>query len=169
MRAKLMVAAAVVQGAEKPRIALYDGLGTISFPIATSNPLAQRYFDQGLGFAYGFNHAAAVQSFREAQKADPDCAHVLLGRGAGARPQHQRADGPGDGHARRRAGGLANWLARRGTAEERALTGAMLNRYSLAPNADRAALDAAYADAMLAPPPHTRPTTTSPCSPPRRR
>ena len=32
-----------------------------------------------MGFAYGFNHAAAVQSFREAQKADPDCAICYWG------------------------------------------------------------------------------------------
>jgi tetratricopeptide (TPR) repeat protein len=44
----------------------------------------------------------------------------------------------------------ADWLARKATAPERALTAAMLKRYSPDANADRGALDAAYADAMLA-------------------
>src|SRR5688500_8489102 len=69
MRANLMLSAAVLQGVETPApsIPLVGGLGKVHFPITTSNPLAQRYFDQGLGYAYGFNHAAAVTAFREAQ------------------------------------------------------------------------------------------------------
>ena len=44
----------------------------------------------------------------------------------------------------------AAWLARKGTPEEQALTAAIVKRYSPDLSADRAALDAAYADAMLA-------------------
>ena len=44
----------------------------------------------------------------------------------------------------------AAWLATKGSPAEQALTGAMLKRYSVDPKADRATLDAAYADAMLA-------------------
>ena len=79
MRAKLMVAAAVTQGTSVAAAPLYDGLGKVHFPITTANPLAQRYFDQGLSFAYGFNHAAAIAAFREAQKLDPGCALCLSG------------------------------------------------------------------------------------------
>ena len=60
-------------------IRLYDGLGKIHFPITTSSPEAQRYFNQGMGFAYGFNHAAAIASFKEAQRLDPDCAMCWWG------------------------------------------------------------------------------------------
>src|SRR5690242_15206360 len=70
MRAALMVSAAVLQAAraaEPATTPLYDGLGKVHLPITTSNPAAERYFDQGLAFAYGFNHAAAIASFREAQ------------------------------------------------------------------------------------------------------
>ena len=48
MRAALMVSAAVLQAAgtqEATTSPLYDGLGKVHFPITTSNPLAQRYFD----------------------------------------------------------------------------------------------------------------------------
>src|ERR1700687_1107675 len=58
---------------------LYDDLGSLSFPITTKNPLAQRYFDQGLRLAYGFNHAEARRAFRTAQKHDPDCAMCAWG------------------------------------------------------------------------------------------
>jgi tetratricopeptide (TPR) repeat protein len=44
----------------------------------------------------------------------------------------------------------ADWLARKATPAERALTAAMVKRYSLDPKADRATLDATFADAMLA-------------------
>jgi tetratricopeptide (TPR) repeat protein len=150
MRAKLMIAAAVVQGADKPKIALHDGLGTIRFPITTSNPLAQRYFDQGMGFAYGFNHAAAIASFREAQKLDPECALCHWGEAMAHGPN---INAPMDPSTVTRAVALAayaNWLARNATPAEKALTAAMMSRYSLAPNADQAALNIAYADAMLA-------------------
>src|SRR5688572_7764352 len=70
MRSMLMLAAAAVQGEVPTAMPLYDGLGKIDFVITTDNPLAQRYFNQGMGFAYGFNHAAAIASFRAAQKLD---------------------------------------------------------------------------------------------------
>ena len=48
------------------------------------------------------------------------------------------------------AAAYADWLARKATPAEHALTAAMVKRYSLDPKADRATLDAAFADAMLA-------------------
>lgn len=152
MRAKLMMAAAAIQAlpAEGASAPLYDGLGKVHLPITTSNPLAQRYFDQGLGFAYGFNHAAAIASFREAQRLDPECALCFWGEAMAHGPN---INAPMDPSTNARAVGLAryaNWLARKGTAEERALTAAMVKRYSPDEKADRAALDSAYADAMLA-------------------
>jgi hypothetical protein len=42
--------------------------------VTTRNPLAQRFFDQGLSLAYAFNHAEAARSFREAARLDPQCA-----------------------------------------------------------------------------------------------
>ena len=153
MRARLMIAAAVVQAspaaAATGAAPLYDGLGKVHFPITTSNPMAQRYFNQGLGFAYGFNHAAAIASFREAQRLDPECALCFWGEALAHGPN---INAPMDPATNARSVGLAryaNWLARKAKAEEQALTAAMLKRYSPDTGADRAALDAAYADAML--------------------
>ena len=72
MRDKLALSFAMVQAANPAGIRLYDGLGKVHFPISTQNESVQRYFNQGMGFAYGFNHAAAIASFREAQRLDPN-------------------------------------------------------------------------------------------------
>ena len=58
---------------------LYDNLGSLSYPITTRSRTAQRYFNQGLRLAYGFNHAEAMRAFRTAQKHDPDCAMCAFG------------------------------------------------------------------------------------------
>lgn len=150
MRSKLMVAAAAVQYDPAASARLYDGLGKVHLPITTANPLAQRYFDQGLAFAYGFNHAAAIASFREAQRLDLTCAMCFWGEALAFGPN---INAPMDPDANARALALARyaaWLARNSTPPQRALTAAMLKRYSPEPGADRAALDADYADAMLA-------------------
>ena len=151
MRANLALAAMVVAGAGLPKPEpLVDGLGQVNFPITTSNPTAQRYFNQGLGFAYGFNHAAAIAAFREAQRLDPQCAMCFWGEALAHGPN---INAPMDPAANARSVGLARyaaWLARKGTPVEQALTAAMLKRYSPDTASDRAALDAGYADAMLA-------------------
>src|SRR5690606_32810920 len=56
-----------------------EGLGSHHYPVSTDIPNAQRYFDQGLVLTYGFNHAEAARSFREAQKLDPSCAMCFWG------------------------------------------------------------------------------------------
>lgn len=146
----LSMSAAVVQVTPLSTVPLYTGLGALDFPITTTSPDAQRYFTQGLAFSYGFNHAAAIASFREAQRLDPGCAMCWWGEAFAHGPN---INAPMDSRANARAFGAAayaNWLAREATAVERAMTAAMVKRYSLDPGADRAALDAGFADAMLA-------------------
>jgi len=150
MRSLLSASAAVVGRTDVTAPPLYDGLGKVHFAITTSNPLAQRYFDQGLSFAYGFNHAGAIAAFREAQRLDPHCAMCFWGEAFARGPN---INAPMDPAGNARAVGLANyifWLARNGSSTERGLAEALLKRYSDDPKADRAKLDADYADAMLA-------------------
>ena len=150
MRAMLEMSASVVQASALQRVTLYDGLGGLDFTVATTSPEAQRYFSQGLAFAYGFNHAAAIASFREAQRLEPGCAMCWWGEAFAHGPN---INAPMDAAANARAVGAAayaNWLARNAAPAERALTAAMVKRYSLNPQADRATLDATFADAMLA-------------------
>jgi hypothetical protein len=129
MRARLALAAAVVQSAPLPSVPLHDDLGKVHFAITTANPLAQRYFDQGLSYAYGFNHAAAIASFRAAQAADPNCALCYWGEAMAHGPN---INAPMDPATNARSVALAiyaAWLASKGSPAEHALTGAMLKRY----------------------------------------
>ncbi len=64
---------------DAPLAPLFDDLGSHTHETMTDNPRAQRYFDQGLILHYGFNHAEAVRSFRQAQRLDPDYAMALRG------------------------------------------------------------------------------------------
>src|SRR5690606_5081333 len=59
---------------------LFDTFGDLHRDIGSSVPLAQRYFDQGLRFAYGFNHEAAGRAFAEAARLDPSCAMCVWGQ-----------------------------------------------------------------------------------------
>ncbi len=65
-------------GEESP-VKLYKGLGSWSHPISTSNPEAQKFFDQGLTLAYGFNRYEALRSFRRAAELDPNAAMAYWG------------------------------------------------------------------------------------------
>jgi tetratricopeptide (TPR) repeat protein len=65
-------------GEENP-VRLYNGLGSWSHPIATSNPEAQKFFDQGLTLVYGFNRYEALRSFRKAAELDPSAAMAYWG------------------------------------------------------------------------------------------
>ena len=148
MRAMISMSAAVVQAEAPTTIRLYDGLGRISFPVTTGSPDAQRYFDQGLGFAYGFNHAAAIASFREAQRLDPSCGMCWWGEALAHGPNINAPLTPEANVEAIRAIRQAQSLAGPLTPPERALIMALAKRYAGAPDADRAALDGAYADAM---------------------
>lgn len=75
------VAAAQQHSAHKqPKPAtLVSGLGDLHHPVSTSNPEAQRFFDQGLRFIYAFNHDEAARSFRRAAELDPKLAMAYWG------------------------------------------------------------------------------------------
>src|SRR5512134_3914289 len=70
--------ASPVLATEEHAVKLLEGMGTHRRDVGTSAQ-AQRFFDQGLVLAYGFNHAAAEQSFREAARLDPACAMCSWG------------------------------------------------------------------------------------------
>ncbi len=137
--------AAAAESAPPP---LWDNLGTLHFAISTRVPRAQHYFDQGLRLAYAFNHAEAARAFRHAQTLDPDCAMCFWGEALVLGPN---INAPMDAAANAAAVAAlqrARALAPGASARERDLIGALARRYAADPEADRAALDAAYADAM---------------------
>ncbi|MFK0297783.1 tetratricopeptide repeat protein [Brevundimonas sp. NPDC090276] len=148
---QLLIASAVAAPASQARpIPLYPDLTASTFKASTDNPRAQAYFSQGLMFAYGFNHAGAVRSFREAQGLDPDCALCWWGEAMALGPNINAPMDDRDRAAALNASDRAMALRERASPREQALIEALALRYSRDPAADRAALDAAYADAMLA-------------------
>ncbi len=128
---------------------IFEGLGDEHFPITTSSADAQAYFDQGLRLAWAFNHAAADIAFNEAALADPDCAMCAWGSalvlGPNVNAQMDPRNVPRAFALAKRAHALA---AENGTELERALTGALLARYSPEAPDDRSELDVEYANAM---------------------
>ena len=53
---------------DKPGAPLFDGYGDHTHKVTTANPRTQAYFDQGVRLLFGFNHAEAIRSFREAAR-----------------------------------------------------------------------------------------------------
>ena len=127
---------------------LFDDLGDHTHPITTADPMAQRYFDQGLRLTYAFNHPEALRAFKEAQRLDPDCAMCFWGEAFVLGPN---INAPMEGAAEDPSlAAVAGAQARAGKASppEQALIAALGKRY--APGTERADLDKAYADAMAA-------------------
>src|SRR5882672_7878724 len=60
-------------------------LGTRSRAISTNSPEAQRWFDLGLSWCYGFNKNEGIKCFRKALEFDPRCmmAHWGIAYGSG--------------------------------------------------------------------------------------
>src|SRR5437660_12569711 len=58
---------------------LMPGLGDLHHPVTTSNPEAQKFFDQGLRLIYAFNHQEATSSFQRAAELDPRMAMAWWG------------------------------------------------------------------------------------------
>jgi tetratricopeptide (TPR) repeat protein len=142
------VVAAPEAGAAAGLAPLVEGLGGRTYPITTSSRLAQRYFDQGLTLAYGFNHAGARRAFRSAQALDPECAMCFWGEALVLGPNINLPMPAADAPAAYYAAHKALALARRAGPKEQALIQALAARYSPDGAAERVSLDTAYADAM---------------------
>lgn len=127
---------------------LFEGLDAIDFPISTSNPLVQKYFNQGMVLAYGFNHAEAARSFHYASKLDPECAMAYWGFAYVLGPNYNA--GMESDNYERAYEAIQKALSFRGNAteKEQMLIAAMAKRYTLEPPEDRTALDVAYAEAL---------------------
>jgi tetratricopeptide (TPR) repeat protein len=130
---------------------LYDGLGSYTRKITTKSAEAQKYFDQGINFYFGFNHGAALRAFQAAETLDPGCAMNYWGAALAC---------DGDINFPGFLPGMADlaWkqiqLAREHAVDtspvEQALIEALASRYAEHEPDDRSSLDQAYADAMRA-------------------
>jgi tetratricopeptide (TPR) repeat protein len=134
----------------------YYDLGTYTRPVTTSAPDAQRWFDRGLIWAYGFNHEEAVSCFEQALARDPDCAMAHWGVGYALGPNYNKPWAAFDeADLRTSAARAAAAVSRAGqiaagvTPVERALIGALRWRYAQDELPDeREAWNERYAEAM---------------------
>ena len=133
------------EGAQAP---LFNDIGDYHYPVTTSSELAQRYFDQGLILTYGFNHAEAIRSFREAARLDPGCAMCFWGIAYAYGPNINKPMDEADVPAAWEAVQQAQKASAGASPKERDLVAALSKRYAEKASADRAALDQAYAAAM---------------------
>jgi tetratricopeptide (TPR) repeat protein len=135
-------------GADGPAWRPFD-LGSYQRPVTTPSPEAQRAFNQGLIWAYAFNHDEAQRAFEEAVRLDPSCAMAYWGIALVNGP-HINNPMVDEQHAKAAWDALQQARARAVSASpaERALIEALAARYAWPQPADRAPLDAAYARAM---------------------
>lgn len=128
---------------------LFDDLGDYSLKVTTTSPEAQRYFDQGLRFLFGFNHGMAIRSFQEATERDPECAMAHWGVALACGPHiNFPLVPPPKAELAWKELALAQRHAAKATPFERDLIEALSHRYANPQPKDRAPLDLAYADAM---------------------
>jgi tetratricopeptide (TPR) repeat protein len=142
----------IAQGKDNPssstQVQLLDNLGNYHHPISTSSQLAQRYFDQGLTLAYGFNHLEAKRYFQQAAQLDPNCAMCywgiayVLGPNINA-PMAEEVMAEAWQNVQK-----AIALKDNASKSEQAYIEALAQRYSEQPGSERIKLDLAYAQAM---------------------
>ncbi len=125
---------------------LFDGMGDYYREITAVNPDAQKYFNQGMVLAFGFNHAESIRSFKAAQKLDPTCAMCYWGEALATGPNvNVTSNGKAilsekNSLAAKAAIDKALELQSSSTPLEQALIQAQAKRYSADPTAARAPL-----------------------------
>jgi tetratricopeptide (TPR) repeat protein len=139
------VQSTAVPGQTAPRL---QNLGDHKFPITTNSARAQLFINQGMMLVYGFNHAEATRSFREAARLDPNCAMAYWGMALVLGPNINMAM-PTEAEPQAYEM-IQKAIAHKKNAseKEKAYIDALANRYSGEEKPDRTALDLAYAGAM---------------------
>jgi tetratricopeptide (TPR) repeat protein len=114
----------------------YFDLGPYSRKVATSSAEAQRWFDRGLNWLFGFNHVEAIKCFQKALEYDAQCAIAHWGISYASGPNYNLPWNRYDPLGRQQAlaasydamqAALAH--AAKATPVERALIGALPARY----------------------------------------
>lgn len=79
---------------EGPRQEAYlmRGTGNVRFPVTTKSPLAQKFFNQGIGQLHGFWYFEAERSFRQVLMIDPQCVMAYWGMIMANKNNKKRAD-----------------------------------------------------------------------------
>jgi tetratricopeptide (TPR) repeat protein len=136
--------------AEPAKVTLDPGLGTLHWPVSTKNAKAQAYFDQGMRYVYAFNHEAAIRSFNEATRLDPELGIGYWGTALALGPNINLDVDPDREKQAYEAVHQAEKHLDHASAKERDLVNALATRYSIEANADLKKLGGDYSKAMAA-------------------
>jgi tetratricopeptide (TPR) repeat protein len=137
---------AIAQG-QQP-YALMSRLGEHHHQVSTSNPQAQKFFDQGLNLIYAFNHDEAARSFRQAVRLDPKLAIAYWGIALALGPNINLDVDPERELAAYEAVLTAVALSPQASPPERDYINALAQRYTNNPKADLHQLAVNYKNAM---------------------
>ncbi|MEA1903913.1 MAG: tetratricopeptide repeat protein [Actinomycetota bacterium] len=134
----------------------YYDLGTYERTVSTTSAEAQRWFNRGLVWTYGFHHEEAVECFEKALEHDPGLAMAHWGIAYAVGPNYNRQWGDFDEEEKRvylgralEAVEAASQRAAGAEPVERALIGALAVRYPSDPSVeDFGPWNDAYSEAM---------------------
>ena len=129
---------------------LMTGVGNAHHPVSTSNPDAQKFFDQGLRLIYAFNHDEAARSFERAADLDPKLAIAYWGIAEAVGPNYN--DPASDDRFRQAHEAIqkAVDLSAQASPSEQAYIHAMAERFPADPKSDRKEAAENYHAAMRA-------------------
>ena len=125
---------------------ILPGYGGGGFPIRTTVPKAQAFFDNGMQLAHAFAHKAAIQAFHQAARLDPNCAMCLWGEAWAAGPTINYPIPPEDEAKLAAMVARAQALSAAAPPKERELIAALALRYRN--GGGRGPGDRAFAEAM---------------------
>lgn len=132
-----------------PQVEKLDGLGHHMMVVTTTSPEAQDMFNQGLTWAYAFNHDEAIRAFEAAARHDPNCAMAYWGIALCHGPHVNNPVLPDDrAKAAWAAVEKARAVKQHASYPEQQLIEAVAARYAADCPASRKHLDEAYAAAM---------------------
>ncbi|HEX8734323.1 MAG TPA: alpha/beta fold hydrolase [Pyrinomonadaceae bacterium] len=136
------------QQTETKTAMLDDGLGKVDHPVSTTNKEAQKFFNQGLAYLYGFNHEEAIKSFRHAAELDANLAMAYWGASLALGSNYNLT--ANETQLKEAYANLqkALALAPKASEIERAYIAALSKRYSENPQADQKKLAQDYKTAM---------------------
>jgi tetratricopeptide (TPR) repeat protein len=124
------------------------GLGDLHHPVSTSNPDAQKFFDQGMRLIFAFNHEEAAGSFERAAELDPKLAMAYWGLAEAVGPNYNDPADPERYKKAHEAIAKAGELATNASPSERAYIAAMALRFPADPAADHRLAAERYRNAM---------------------
>jgi tetratricopeptide (TPR) repeat protein len=135
-------------GKETESVTLVMGVGDVDHPVSTSNAEAQKFFNQGLAYIYGFNHEEAMRSFKRAAELDPQLAMAYWGIALSLGSNYNlQAEAPQLQEAFANLERAKASLSK-ASDHDRAYVEALSKRYSRDPAADRQKLALDYTTAM---------------------